>query len=83
MRDILTLAKEVYDYFFDFKIKLFLQKYPAELTVNNESFWSGYRRAPTRMPFDANNEDIFQCVSVLAKVLAKMFNVEVGEIEVT
>jgi hypothetical protein len=59
-----------------------LQKYPADLTINNESFWSGYRRAPTRMPFDASNEEILQCVSVLAKILGRMFNVDVGEIDV-
>jgi len=69
--DIMQIAKDMFDEFFDFKIRNLLHVFPAD-SINSQGvlFWSGPKRVPSSVTFDANDRLHLQFVSSAANLLA-------------
>lgn len=78
--DCIKWARSLLDESFDWDIQQLLHNFPAEqLTSHGVKFWSGAKRCPHPLVFDAANEEHVQFVLAAAFLRAQMYNLTPSE----
>ena len=69
---------EIFQELFEFSIDEILQKYPSDLLIKgtNKKFWSGARKEPKKITFDANNEEHFQFIYCMTYLLCEIMELD-------
>ena len=72
----IKLAKETYNAYYDHSIRDLLSIFPEDhLDKEGAKFWSGPKRAPSPIPFDANNEMHLLFVMTYANLIANALSI--------
>lgn len=72
----MQIAREYFDSYFDHNINDLLGMFPADATTKEgQPFWSGPKRCPDPIKFDANDDIHFQFVFACANLIA--FNLKI------
>ena len=69
---------ETFQELFEFEIDELLQKYPSDLLIKGTSkkFWSGARKEPKKILFDANNEEHYQFIYCMTYLLCQILEID-------
>lgn len=79
---ILKQAVKIYYINYDYNINLLLHEFPPDLKNEDGSkFWSGSKRIPNPIKFNANNENCFNFVKYYSFLLARAINIEIKDDE--
>ena len=79
---IVEQAVNIYYINYDYNINLLINEFPSDFKNENGSlFWSGSKRFPSPIKFNANNEYCFNFVKYYSFLLARSLNIEIKDDE--
>jgi hypothetical protein len=60
----------MYDADYDYSIRNLVKTFPEDFEKDGQKFWPGSKRFPTNIPFNAEDDIIFQYMNCMANLLA-------------
>jgi ubiquitin-activating enzyme E1 len=79
MQSLVQVARDQFDIYFNYNLRDFLALFPPDAkTTSGEPFWSGPKRCPTPIEFDANNDDHLLFAHSCANLIA--FNLGIPQV---